>query len=361
VRLRPYLPLERRLWRGHAPFEQSFGVESDDARNARPGALSVEHLIQFTDRAMPRIVEITVPAAQTGKLLARIQNLPGLVGLRVQKGISVQPPGDVVAVTVSNSLLPDLLHTLDEMGITDSQGTSVSTSRPLSVISPIAAQTVRNDTSYTLWEEVDQELNKESDMSLGTMVVMAIAGAIAATGMLTNVLHLVIGAMVMAPGFEPIARFSLGVINRRPAWKSGARDTLKGYAALIAGAILTALTLQPLGYSPATTGKTYLPEGALLSYWTSISPIALLGSVAAAVAGAILILQERSVLTAGVMIALALIPAAVMFGIGVANAHMQLVTAGLTRLAIEMLLVATTSLAVFACKFKWIEKRRMTA
>jgi hypothetical protein len=308
---------------------------------------------------MPRIVEVTLPSKQTSGLLAQLKDITEIVSVRLEKEISVQPPGDVVTISITNNSLPSLLGLLDKMGITGSSGASITTSRPLSVISSSSAQLVRTDSSYTIWEELDQELNKESNMSLPTMAVMAMAGIIATSGLMTNALHLVIGAMVIAPGFEPISRAALGMATRSPSWKSGLSDTAKGYVAIVAGAMLATVVLRFWGYSPANTQGTYLPEGALLSYWTSISLTSVLVSTIAATAGAILILQERSVLTAGVMIALALIPAAAIVGIGIATVNLSLVIAGLLRFSVDVFLVAVMSGAVFLLKFQFIEKRRM--
>lgn len=177
---------------------------------------------------------------------------------------------------------------------------------------------------------------------------------------MSNALHLVLGAMVIAPGFEPISRVALGLVNRSPTWKSGLSDMLKGYAALIVGAILMTFILQALDYTPDATKSTYLPAGVLLSYWTSISATSLFASIAAATAGAFLILQERSVLTAGVMIALALVPSATICGLGIANADLALATTGLYRFAIETLIVSVMSIAVFAWKFRWMPERKTT-
>lgn len=308
---------------------------------------------------MPRVIEITVPSDQTNTVLAKIKSLPALISLRVEKNISVQPPGDVITVTTANAALPSLLCALDDIGVTQSSATSITTSRPLSLISQPSAQSIRSDTSYSIWEEVDQELNKQSSMSLGSMIVMAMAGAIAIVGILTEALHLVIGAMVIAPGFEPLTRFSLGLANRSPSWKSGVIDTVKGYGTLIAGAILSALIMKSLGYGPTEGKATYLSEAALLSYWTSITATSLLASIAAATAGAFLVLQERSVLTAGVMIALALVPSAAVFGLGVSMLDSSLMAAGLLRLVIEIAIVVVMSMVVLAWKFKWVEKRKM--
>lgn len=197
-------------------------------------------------------------------------------------------------------------------------------------------------------------------MTPAMILVMLAAGVIAAIGLLTNALHLVIGAMVIAPGFEPISRFSLGLLNKKPSWKVGMVGTVKGYSALVAGAALGTILLKAIGYAPETTQSTYLPTGALLSYWTSITVTSVLASAMAATAGAMLIIRQRSVLTAGVMIALALIPAAANVGIGLASWNTGLIASGLMRLVIEVLLVAVISLIVFFIKWKLVEKRKMS-
>jgi hypothetical protein len=44
---------------------------------------------------------------------------------------------------------------------------------------------------------------RESSMTAGNLGVMATASAVAGLGLNSGALHLVIGAMVFAPGFEP--------------------------------------------------------------------------------------------------------------------------------------------------------------
>ncbi len=41
-----------------------------------------------------RIIQIIVPAQQTEKIIS-LKQAPGLIGIRVQKGICLQPAGDV--------------------------------------------------------------------------------------------------------------------------------------------------------------------------------------------------------------------------------------------------------------------------
>lgn len=309
---------------------------------------------------MPRIVEVTIPPHQTSKFTERVAKLDQVISMRIEKGISVQPPGDVVTIGITDRSLPRLMQLLNEMGVNDSPDASIITSRPDSIISNPSATSITEDSSESTWEELESMLNKESIMTLNSIATMGLAGIIAAAGILTNTLHVVVGAMVIAPGFEPISRIALGLVSGSLAWQRGLSDTLKGYLALIIGAALATLIIMQLGYSPSNTKSSYLSDGMLLDYWSSISTVSVLVSLAAGIAGAILVITLRSVLTAGVMIALALIPAASLIGIGLASGSMSLAGKGLIRLTIDIGLVIAMSLIVFAWKRYRVEKRKMS-
>lgn len=311
-------------------------------------------------KQMPRIVEITVPPQLTTNLAQRISKLGQVISIRIEKGISVQPPGDLVTIEIADRTLPRLFDVLEEMGVNGSPSASVTTSRPESIVSKTAAQTIVRDSSEATWEELENLLNRESGATLNSLVVMVLAGMIAAIGILTNTLHVVIGAMVIAPGFEPISRISLGLISRSLAWKRGLVDTVKGYLALAAGASVATLVIQQLSSFPSDSTSTYLPQDSLFDYWTTISAPSLFVSLAAGMAGGILVITMRSVLTAGVMVALALVPATALVGIGIVFTDMALAGKGFARLAIEIGLVLGTSLLVFSWKRYRIEKRRMS-
>lgn len=178
---------------------------------------------------MPRIVEVTLPAQQTDSFISRTEKIEQIIGIRVEKGISVHPPGDVVTIAITNRSLPLLMQLLDELGINENPGASVTTSRPESIISKPSAIPITRDSGESSWEEMENLLNRESGMTRNSMVTMAIAGIIAAIGITTNALHLVIAAMVIAPGFEPISRIALGLVSGSRAWQRGLTDTLKGY------------------------------------------------------------------------------------------------------------------------------------
>jgi uncharacterized membrane protein len=200
---------------------------------------------------------------------------------------------------------------------------------------------------------------KESNMTVNALIVMAISGVLAAIGLSTNALHLVIAAMVIAPGFEPISRIALGAVSGSRAWQRGLSHTIQGYATLFIGAAATTLVLRALGKAPLEGEASYLSEGVLISYWTSITVSSLIVTAAASIAGAVLIVANRSVLTAGVMIALALVPAATITSMALVMGDLGLSGQGLLRWVIEVGFVAIFSLLVFAWKHARVQRRKM--
>lgn len=306
---------------------------------------------------MQKKVEITVPSGRTDELIDRIRDLDGLIGLRVSRDTSLQPSGDVISAVLSNRALHALMRVLDDRRIGHDPDSSATTTQVASVMSPQVAEGIGSETSDLTWEEIELEMAKESNMTANALLLMMIGGAIAAVGIVNSTLHLVIGAMIVSPGFEPITRISLGVVTRTNAWRRGLLDVAKGYTALVIGAVVATLALYLLGKSPPVEEGSYLASGALVSYWTTITGAGLFVSVLAGAAGAILLKSDRSVLTVGVLIALALVPSATLVGVGVVTAEMELVGRALLRWALDVALVAAGALPVFVWHARRVGRR----
>ncbi len=113
---------------------------------------------------MTRVVEATVPADRTDGLINELRRIPELMELRVQRGVSIQPPGDVVSVQVSNASLHAVMRLLEAKGVGRDEGTSITASDPLSTISPSFVTALTRGSSDATWEEMETTLGKESDM-----------------------------------------------------------------------------------------------------------------------------------------------------------------------------------------------------
>jgi uncharacterized membrane protein len=168
-------------------------------------------------------------------------------------------------------------------------------------------------------------------------------------------LHLVIGAMVIAPAFEPLIRIPFGLIaGPRAIVKRGLLAIGWGYLMLAAGGLVAALVLQIV--DPDST--RILAERRWVQYWSSFSPAGTVASVFGAVGGAIVVCGLRAVLTTGVMITMALIPSMALVGMGAATGNLELATKDFVRWLVDAGLVLLLSSAVFGMKQLLLHRRR---
>src|SRR5690606_12749644 len=96
-------------------------------------------------------------------------------------------------------------------------GGSLTTTEPVSTFTPGSIPAIVRDTSESTWEEMELLIGKESNMTINALLLMGISGILAALGLATKAVHFVIGAMAIAPGFEPIVRISLGTVAKSRA------------------------------------------------------------------------------------------------------------------------------------------------
>ncbi|GAA4363243.1 DUF389 domain-containing protein [Hymenobacter saemangeumensis] len=307
---------------------------------------------------MPRTVELTLPAAYTATVLEEIQRISGIISLRLQRGASLKPVGDVVSLEITDLALPTLMRLIARQQQLHPE-VSLSTSQPLSVISSSHSQEISTDVREATWEEMESMISRDSNMNTNGLLTMVLAGIIAAVGISTNAVHLVVGAMVIAPGFEPIVRVPLGIIGKHATWKRGVIDTGKGYAAMLVAAALAALVLRAIGQDTLDGSASYLKEGTLLAYWTTITPASLLASATASFAGALVIATHKSVLTAGVMIALALVPTATLTGMALVEGEWDIAGQAALRWLLEVLLVIGLSVVVIIWKKGAVQRRNL--
>ena len=308
---------------------------------------------------MPRTVKVTIPKAETGKIIADLRQLKGLVGLSIQRDGSLEPPGDIVSVDIVNNALNPVMQLLDKHQIGQRSGTSICTSEPTSIVDSSYSEELTRDTNEAIWEEMETTAGNESNMTVNMLTMMMLSGIISAIGILTNSIHVVIGGMIISPGFVPIARIALGIITKSGAFRRGLYDTGRGYLALMMGAAVTMLVYK-LTTEVGIMGKAgYLESGELTSYWTTITLSSVVVSAAAGIAGGLLIATNRSVLTGGVMIALALIPSAALVAMCLVVGEFSMSLDALLRWLIDVGLVLGMSYGVFSWKRKKVFKREM--
>lgn len=308
---------------------------------------------------MARTVQVSLPSEETKKILSGIKELDGLISLRIQKDGSTKPDGDVLSFELTNPCVSDFLSLMERHDLLRNENISITTNQIDSIISPAHSEQILSESHETSWEEALKGLLHDSNMTLNSSILMFIAGVIAVIGISMDSLHVVIGAMLIAPGFEPISRMAMGVVAMHNDWKNGAKDIFLGYFLLISGSLVGAIILKLMSKDIFGDSSSYIADGALVEYWSSITVVSLITSVFAAAAGGLVVLSNKTILTAGVMVALALIPTGSLIGIGIVAGDYELAGMGAIRMLLEIVIVAAVSGAVFLWKKSTTQKREM--
>ncbi|HYG33646.1 MAG TPA: DUF389 domain-containing protein [Clostridia bacterium] len=308
---------------------------------------------------MARVLQITVPADQTEELIQRLKETDHLISMKLYRGASVKPPGDVIAVEVINRVYHPLLEMLARKGIGATSATGLSASEPTAIYSRPFSDPLARDISEASSEEMDFSMAKEGNMTANGLALMFCGGTLATLGLTLGAVELVIAAMIISPGFESLARIGLGISCGSSAVRRGVANMLKAYAMLFAGAVLTALILQGMGKPLSGSAESYLEGSELVKYWSSLKVTAFWSGGVAAIAGVVLTAAHRSILTAGAMVGLALVPAAALVSMGLVAGDFGFAGKALGRWFAEVVLVVVIATVIFLWKRLATHKRKM--
>jgi len=162
-----------------------------------------------------------------------------------------------------------------------------------------------------VWSAVINQARTNARFSAKYAAFMAIAGIIAAFGVMTENAVLIVGAMALAPDLTPVTATSVGLIGRR--WRLAGRGLLTlalGYAATVIAAQLTSSFLRLTGQLPSGYELPVATVEAVTSYSLMIIIIALVAGVAG-----ILAFETKAGSAVGVAISVTTVPAAAYIGV----------------------------------------------
>lgn len=305
---------------------------------------------------MHRTIEVSVPADRTDVLTKQLLVTKHVMGLSLQRGASLKPPGDTVTIHVLNRGADTVLSLIQQH--CDGADYSIVTAEQASMIDPKNDPQIEGDYDEAIWEELETGLRHNGRITPNYLGLMAIGGAVAAVGLVSDPAPQAISfvaAAVIAPGFDPLAKVALGMALRKTdVLKRGLQSTVAGYTLLIAIAGVAYWIMATTGAVTASdfTGNS---EVKTLSSPTSRE---LILSVCGALAGGIITAAYRESFIAGPLIALAFIQAAAMIGVGLASGEWAYALEGLERFTLDMALIIGGCWLVFALKQAFVHRRR---
>ncbi len=177
---------------------------------------------------------------------------------------------------------------------------------------------------------------ENATLSSKYLALIFFSAVIATLGLLTNNTAVVVGAMIIAPAFGPIASVAVGaVVNRMDLLKAGIKTEIIGVLLAVTTAAIMGLMLPGVELTPA------LQQRMLPTIYD------LLIGLAAGAAGGYVLVSGKGSTIVGVMVAAALLPVMCGIGLGVFFLNPFIVFGGFLLLLITVLSIILSMVVVF--------------
>ena len=283
-------------------------------------------------------VRVVSPSTMTDAVVAVLRQQPTVVNLTVLPGAVVSPVADLVMLDVTSEHADSVIRALRARGL-DRVGT-ITVIRPELMMSVAADEaelrTPGGTSEAVLWAEVERRAIDDSEMTPTYMVMMALATAIAAVGLLTDSAILVIGAMVIGPEYAPISSLGFAIFRRdRSLAKLAATLLAAGFALAIALTLLFGLAVRATGRTPHPYLDGVRP---LTSFIAQPDGWSVIVALLAGIAGTLSLTQAKNGPLVGVVISLTTVPAAANLSIAIAYGHWSEVRGAAVQLALNIVL-----------------------
>jgi uncharacterized hydrophobic protein (TIGR00271 family) len=271
--------------------------------------------------------------------LAWLGGNAGVLNLVVLEGAAHNPAGDSLQFDVITAEANRVLDELRRLKL-DRRG-SIVIQNVDTLISERAARAERREPSKAnfspIWEEAEARIRERGTYSPSWYVLLAIAGIIAAVGILTNSQILIVGAMVVGPEYGAMIAIALGIDKRdgMPI-RRGLRALLFGFGLAIIITLLFSLAIRALDLQPRAFELGTRPVSDLIDSPDALSVVV---AVLAGVVGVVSLTEARTSTLIGVLISVTTIPAAAAIGVSMAFEEWSDASGSLLQLLVNVVIL----------------------
>ena len=308
---------------------------------------------------MHRRITIQGDGAAVSALAADLAPLDGVIGLSHLRGSSVKPPGDVLQVDVLNRHADEVLRRVGPAQANLERPLVVVLGQSTALLDRRRSDMIETDADEALWEEMESDLRNHGRLSTNYLVLMALGGLIAACGFVLDPVSQAIafvGASIIAPGFEPVAKLAQGlVVGARRLCGHALLSIAVGYAVLFTAALLT-MTILGLIH-PGHPHKLVMRQP-ILTVFAGFAVAPLATTAAAAIAGVMMVVSLRDLYVVGPLMVLVAVPGVALAGTAVAIGEPALALRVLSRVGLDLLLIVVLGGGVFYWKQRRFHRRR---
>ena len=276
------------------------------------------------------------------------------------RGATERPEGDLILCDVAREDASVVIAGLRELGLERAGSIALE---PVSALVSHAArraeeEAVGSPADAVVWETVEQQTSESAELSVSFLAFLILATMIAALGIITDSLILIIGAMVVGPEFGPLAGLCVALVQRqRDLARRSLRALAVGFPLGIAAALVLTLALRVVDSAPDQLGAVSRPATLFISNPDEYS---VLVALLAGVAGALSLSTAKSGALVGVLISVTTIPAAANIGVAAAYGDWSEMGGAAAQLAVNLVCIVTAVVATLSLQ-RWVYARRRAA
>jgi uncharacterized hydrophobic protein (TIGR00271 family) len=283
-----------------------------------------------------------------------LRDRPWITNVTLQRGVVLEPPGDLVECDVAREKAGPLLRDLDRLGLCAEGGVVVTTptGTPFERAKRLEAAAPGHPDDAVIWEAVEAQAEAGAVPTVSYHLFLVIAVALAAIAVITDSAVLVVGAMVVGPEYSAVAAASAGVALAR--WGligRGLRLLVYSFAFAILVVTLVSLVGRWTGLVTAADVTRARPNTGFIWHpdeWSFI--VALL----AGAAGALALAVSRSATMVGVFISVTTVPAAGNLALGLAFWEAHEIWGSAAQLGINIAgMVVSGAVVLLLMRWKW--------
>lgn len=186
-------------------------------------------------------------------------------------------------------------------------------------------------------DKILQQVAEEAELTPSYLTFMAMAGILAAVGMLANSVPILVGSMIVAPAFAPLALVAFALVGGQ--LRLALRGLGIGLLGLLVATICAMLTTWVMNVTSVIPPETNLLNKPLLEERVQPGWYSLVAAFAAGVVGTIAQSKQKTDTLVGTVAALALVPAAAATGIAFISREPQRALGGLVLLGVNVGLI----------------------
>lgn len=290
--------------------------------------------------------------------MAVLEQAPAALNIVRLKDAATRPRGDLILFDVPREDASVLLSELRELGL-EREGT-IAIEAIESAPSQLARQAIAaargSPADAVVWEEVEQRTSESAELSGSFLAFIVLATLIAAVGILTDSVVLIIGAMVVGPEFGPLAGVCIAIVERRlPLARRSLTALAVGFLLAIGATLIATLLFRAFDLGPGALGATTHPTTLFISEPSSFSIIV---ALLAGVAGVLSLTTAKSGALIGVLISVTTIPAAANVGVASAYADWDEFAGALAQLTINLVSIIVAGVATLSLQRAAYARRR---